>query len=254
MSSRLPYRLALAGGWIDQPFVSMLDPHPPGSMVVVSLEPTHDYWERAGMATGTRKVAEKLWGGSLPEGDAMRLARELYAAENERLAQPSGSQDMLGLLTPGISRLDYDFAFEGGLFPAHVESSSDPDIAAWLEDVIRLVPVAPRPPGYDPLGRKNLTPEGVGKLGETGKSCYDAILRMHAGDLGSCLNDCMECWMELLPDTVGHRTITADLVGILREHQARSAGAMYSGCGGGYLVLVTEHDVPGSLRIRVRTA
>ena len=37
---RLPYRLQMAGGWIDQPFVSSLDPDPPGSMVVVSLLPT----------------------------------------------------------------------------------------------------------------------------------------------------------------------------------------------------------------------
>ena len=35
----IPHRLALAGGWIDQPFVSRLNPAPPGSMVVVSLEP-----------------------------------------------------------------------------------------------------------------------------------------------------------------------------------------------------------------------
>ena len=32
----IPNRLALAGGWIDQPFVSRLNPQPPGSMVVVA--------------------------------------------------------------------------------------------------------------------------------------------------------------------------------------------------------------------------
>jgi len=32
----VPYRMALAGGWIDQPFVSRLNPSPPGAMVVVS--------------------------------------------------------------------------------------------------------------------------------------------------------------------------------------------------------------------------
>ncbi|GEM_PF-6845641 len=34
----IPYRLALAGGWIDQPFVSERNPEPPGSMVVISEE------------------------------------------------------------------------------------------------------------------------------------------------------------------------------------------------------------------------
>ena len=34
---RIPYRMAFAGGWIDQPFVSKHNPSPPGSMVVVAL-------------------------------------------------------------------------------------------------------------------------------------------------------------------------------------------------------------------------
>ena len=58
--------MAFAGGWIDQPFVSRLNPRPPGSMVVVGLEPTFRFMDRAGMATGTRKVAVKLWTGGLP--------------------------------------------------------------------------------------------------------------------------------------------------------------------------------------------
>ena len=28
----IPYRMAFAGGWIDQPFISQLNPTPPGSM------------------------------------------------------------------------------------------------------------------------------------------------------------------------------------------------------------------------------
>ncbi len=33
---KTPSRMAFADGWIDQPFVSRLNPNPPGSMVVVS--------------------------------------------------------------------------------------------------------------------------------------------------------------------------------------------------------------------------
>ena len=53
----IPHRLALAGGWIDQPFVSRLNPAPPGSMVVVGLQPDSWFMERAGIASGTRRVA-----------------------------------------------------------------------------------------------------------------------------------------------------------------------------------------------------
>ena len=107
--SEIPYRMAFAGGWIDQPFVSKLNPTPPGSMVVVGLEPTFRYMDRCGMATSTREVARKLWNGKLPDGDPRELTRELYEAENKGKPEPSGSQDMAGLIYPGVNRLDYDY-------------------------------------------------------------------------------------------------------------------------------------------------
>ena len=88
----VPYRLALAGGWIDQPFVSRHNPDAPGSMVVVGVEPTFWYLERAGIATGTRKIALELWNGTLPDRPPAELVKELYAAENAGQAEPSGSQ------------------------------------------------------------------------------------------------------------------------------------------------------------------
>jgi hypothetical protein len=44
------------------------------------------------------------------------------------------------------------------------------------------------------------------------------------------------------------------LKAILSWFQSRYAGAMYSGCGGGYMIVVSEEPVPGSLRVirRVR--
>ena len=113
----MPYRMAFAGGWIDQPFVSRLNPEPPGSMVVVALEPIFMFMERCGMGTSTRRVAMRSWGNRLPDRDPAQLVRELYDAENRGLAEPSGSQDMAGIIYPGINRLDYDYAFEGGYLP-----------------------------------------------------------------------------------------------------------------------------------------
>src|SRR3974377_262326 len=45
----IPHRLQLAGGWIDQPFVSRHNPEPPGSMVVVQLEPNFRPIDRSGI-------------------------------------------------------------------------------------------------------------------------------------------------------------------------------------------------------------
>ena len=113
----LPYRLALAGGWIDQPFVSKLNPTPPGSMVVVAVEPEFWFMERAGICIGTRNIAMELWNGKMPQRDPEQLVQELYEAENQGKAEPSGSQDMIGLVYPGVNRLDYDFTCRGGVFP-----------------------------------------------------------------------------------------------------------------------------------------
>lgn len=250
---RLPYRLQLAGGWIDQPFVSSLNPEPPGSMVVVSLEPTVRYMDRCGMATGTRAAAAALWGDRIPVDRApARLVRELYAAENAGLVEPSGSQDMCGLIYPGISRLDYDASVDGGWFPAHVDSTTDPDIAAWLERVIHLVPVAQRPPGYGPLGVKRLDPAWIARLGASGRACYEAIVAMDLQALGASLNECSRAWDAILPQVFEHPTITVDLRGLLAAYAAASPGAMLSGCGGGYVIVASEAPPPGSSRITVR--
>ena len=56
---RIPYRMAFAGGWIDQPFVSRNNPEPAGSMVVVAIEPDFRWMDRCGMATSTRAVATR---------------------------------------------------------------------------------------------------------------------------------------------------------------------------------------------------
>jgi hypothetical protein len=251
---RIPYRLALAGGWIDQPFVSRLNPQPPGSMVVVGLEPAFRFMDRSGLATGTREVATRLWRGRLPQGSPAELARELYRVENQGKREPSGSQDMIGLIYPGISRLDYDFAANGGVFPAHIESLTDEASARWVERVIQVLPVAPRPEGYTPLGRKRLEPKWVARLGRTGKECFEAIRLRDLAALGASLNECMVCWEELLPHTVRHPTLQVDLPALLRSYQLRYPGAMYSGCGGGYLVVASKEAVPGAFRLRVRRA
>ncbi|MDP6042373.1 MAG: hypothetical protein QGG64_27735, partial [Candidatus Latescibacteria bacterium] len=72
----IPFRMAFAGGWIDQPFLSQLNPTPPGSMVVVALEPTSRFMNRCGMSTSTREVAMNLWGNKLPKGDSATLVKE----------------------------------------------------------------------------------------------------------------------------------------------------------------------------------
>ena len=250
----IPNRLALAGGWIDQPFVSRLNPQPPGAMVVVALEPNFRAMNRSGFASGTRAMAMKLWRDRLPARPQEELVRELYETENKDKTEMSGSQDMIGLIYPGINRLDYDFSANGGVFPSHIESLNHARVARWLERVLHVLPVEPRPEGYNPLGEKHLAPKWIARLGQTGKDCFNAIRQMDIEALGASMNDCMVCWEKLLPHIVRHPAIKLDLKAILRAYQQRYPGAMYSGCGGGYLFVVSREPVPGAFQVAIRIA
>jgi len=244
--------MALAGGWIDQPFMSRHNPKPPGSMVVIGLEPTFPWMDRSGIATSTRRVALQRWDVLLKRNPA-ELVEELYEAENKGNLHASGSQDMIGLLYPGVNRLDYDYAYKGGVFPKNIESNNNARIARWLERVIQVIAIGPRPEGYDPLATKRLSPHWVQRLGRSGRDCYDAILKRDIAGLGASMNECMLCWENLLPNVLRHPSIKLDLPAILKFYQSKYPGAMYSGCGGGYLYIASEEPVPGAFHVNVRT-
>ena len=98
----MPYRIDLAGGWLDQPFVSRLFP---GPVLTVSLEATVTFNERSGMATSTRNHALELWGPQLPIGDPERLAYQLFCYDNPPGTETiSGSQDAIGIVMAGLCR------------------------------------------------------------------------------------------------------------------------------------------------------
>jgi hypothetical protein len=39
---------------------------------------------------------------------------------------------------------------------------------------------------------------------------------------------------------------------LLKAYQRQYPGAMFSGCGGGYLMVVSDEPVPGAFQVRVR--
>ncbi len=58
VKSHLPYRVDIAGTWIDQPYVSE---YGAGWALTISIEPTVEFMERGGMSTSTRNAAKKIW-------------------------------------------------------------------------------------------------------------------------------------------------------------------------------------------------
>lgn len=239
---RFPYRLCLAGGWIDQPWVSEINP---GSVVVAQIWPTLEFNDRSGLATSSRKIALKLWGDMYPEGEHETNARLLFGAENPPGSRYiSGSQDHIGLLYPGINRLFYN----GGYWPERIDSITQSDICNWLSDVLYLVPLEPRPEGYDPLKIKNLDKTLIRKLGESGDLCWEAIRRKDIIQLGRALTDTFVSWKKILPNTVPEWIMEV----MEKKFLPSCHGGITSGSGGGYAVLVSDREVEGSVKIKIR--
>jgi hypothetical protein len=102
----IPYRIDLAGTWIDQPYVSK---YHPGWAITTSIEPTIEFNERSGMATSTRKKAIELWNDHLPMENPEKLAKILFRFDNDPGTKDvSGSQDSIGMCLPGINRFFYE--------------------------------------------------------------------------------------------------------------------------------------------------
>lgn len=238
---RFPYRLCLAGGWMDQPWVSKIYP---GSAVVAQIWPTMDFNNRSGLATSSRDFGIKIWGNRYPDGDPIENAKILFGAENPPGTEyVAGSQDHLGLLLPGVNSLYYN----GKYWPEKRQSSVDKDICDWLSDVIYMVPLKPRPDGYNPLKEMHLEKSFIKELGEAGDQCWESIVKKDIKGLGKSMTDSLLAWKKILP-----LTVPDDILKEVERYIINYPGAITSGCGGGYIIVVSEKEIEGAIRIKVR--
>jgi len=239
---RFPYRLCLAGGWIDQPWVSKIHP---GSVVVAQIWPTMDFNDRSGLATSSRNIGIKLWGDNYPAGDHKENARLLFGAENPPGKHYiSGSQDQIGLLYPGINRLYYS----GVYWPEKIESAKDKETCEWLSEVIHLIPLKPRPHGYDPLKIMNLKKSLIKELGDAGDRCWESVLKKDIKGLGKSMTDTLLSWKKILPLTVPDWVMNE----LETKYFPDYPGAITSGSGGGYVMVASEKPIEGAVKIKVR--
>lgn len=238
----IPYRLDLAGGWLDQPFVSK---HHPGSVITISLEPTHDFNMRSGMSSSTRAKAIDLWRTHLPHGDRELQARMLFSFENPPgTTEISGSQDSIGIVFPGLNRLHYN----GGYWPTRIESVNDEAVLSFIETHLQLVPLGPRHDGYDVLSDTHIDATGAKALADAADACWDALRAKDASAFGAAFRTSFEAQVAMFPHMVDE-----GIRAVIAQHAPGALGWKLSGAGGGgYLILVRREDLPGALRIKIR--
>ena len=239
---RIPYRIDLAGGWLDQPNVSSLYP---GPVLTISIEPDYDFNDRSGMSTSSRKKAIELWQIDIPAGDKEKLARLLFCFENPPGTKyVSGSQDSLGIVLPGLNRLQY----RGGYWPSEIESILNPQLLTWIEKRLWLLPLYPRQSNYDVLANTHITTNGAKRLSDAANACWKALQMQNIYAFGEAVRESFEAQIAMYPNMV-----TPDIFDALNKNKSHSSGWKLSGAGGGgYLIFVSETPIENAIQIRIR--
>ncbi len=238
----IPYRIDIAGGWLDQPFVSK---YYPGAVITISLEPTIEFNERSGMATSTRRKAIDMWGPRLPAGDYEKLAKILFCYDNPPGTKIiSGSQDAIGIVIPGLNKSWY----EGEYWPARIDSLQDEMTIQFVENALHLIPLGPRLSGFDVLSNTRIDRDGAKALSDATEACWQAILEKDIVEFGRYFRASLEAQVAMFPNMMND-TIAA----LIRKYQDRALGWKLSGAGGGgYLILVSEKPIENAVRIIAR--
>jgi cytidyltransferase-like protein len=247
VTSHLPYRLDLAGTWIDQPYVSQ---YAPGWALTISLEPTTEYMERGGMSTSTRNAARTLWPYELPNYNEEMMARLLFCFENDPEQDKghiSGAQDAIGICMSGLNRHYYDNTY----WPSRIEQCHDEEVLQWLEQHICLVPMFPRRPGCSVVEGKEITPEKVRALADAADRCWHAILSRDLTEFARAFADSFAAQIAMFPAML--QPGIQEYIDIY-SHEALAWKLAGAG-GGGYLALVVPNagQFPtGALPITIR--
>ena len=239
---RIPYRLDLAGGWLDQAFVSR---HGAGPVLTISVEPTMEFNERSGMASSSRRRAIELWQTDLPGGDREKTARMLFSYENPPGTKEfSGSQDSIGIVYPGLNRLDYS----GEYWPNKITSVDDEEILRWIEERLHLVTLGPRKSDFRVRQDTQVTPARVRALAAAADGCWQAILTWDEEEFGRQVRASFEAQISMFPRMMDRNVRTA-----IKQYAGKSLGWKLSGAGGGgYLVLVSQRAIPGAIKLKIR--
>ena len=239
---RIPYRIDLAGGWLDQPYVSKFYP---GTVITICVEPDYEFNDRSGMSTSSRNKAIELWQTDIPEGDSEKLAKTLFCFENPPGTKyVSGSQDSLGITMPGLNRYFYDNDY----WPSKIESRLDDDLLTWIEQRIWMIPLFPRKSDYDVLADTRIDERGAKALSLAAEELWNSLMKKDARTVGEAFTRSFEAQISMFPNMVN-----TEILEQIEHYKQAALGWKISGAGGGgYLILFSETPIDKAIQIRIR--
>lgn len=239
---QIPFRLDLAGGWLDQPFVSRFYP---GAVLTINLEPDVQFNSRSGLSTSSRNAAVEMWGNQFPEDEPEKLAKMIFRYENPPGTQyVSGSQDAIGIVFPGLNRLDYDNDY----WPHHITSVLDDDILDFIEQHIFMLPLFPRKQQFDVLADTEINVGKAKALSVAADECWKAMLDKDLNAWGRATTDSFNAQIKMFP-----HMIDPDIIPVLNQYKNKALGWKLCGAGGGgYFVFINDKPIEHTFGIRIR--
>jgi cytidyltransferase-like protein len=240
---KIPYRIDLAGGWLDQQFVNEIYS---GCVLTISVEPDIRFRERSGLSSSTRRKAIDLWGYEIPQGNKEKLAKQLFCYDNEPIANKkylSGSQDSLGIVLPGLNKLEYSNSY----WPYHIEQIYDEEILSWLERHIWLIPLNPREQTLNIYDAYDLKLKHVRNLSIAAEETWTSILKMDLDAFGKSVLDSFKAQIKIFP-----RMVDDHIWNVIEEYVPYVKGYKLTGCGGGgYVMVVSDTPVKNGFQVKI---
>ncbi|HUX58961.1 MAG TPA: adenylyltransferase/cytidyltransferase family protein [Bacteroidales bacterium] len=239
----IPYRIDLAGTWIDQPYVSK---YHPGWAITASIEPTIEFNERSGMATSTRKKAIELWAYQLPMENPEKLAKILFRYDNDPGTKDvSGSQDSIGITMPGINRFFYQ---KGEYWPSKFETISDLATIKWFEERLYMVTLWPRPADFVVLNKTNISKDNVTRLTSAAEKAWEGLKQRDVDLFSSGFMDSFQAQIRMFPLMLNEK-----IEKVIDQYRDYAKAWKLSGAGGGgYLILISEKEIPNAIKVKIR--
>jgi hypothetical protein len=239
---RIPYRIDVAGGWLDQPYVSKFAS---GSVITICIEPDFEFNDRSGMSTSSRRKAIELWQTDIPDGDKEKLAKTLFCFENPPGTKyVSGSQDSLGITMPGLNKYYYD----GGYWPSDIQRVLVGELLDWMEERLWMIPLYPRHEEYDVLANTKIDSAGAKRLSDATENCWKALQQKDAVAVGKYMTESFEAQIVMFPNMV-----SPDILNEMELYKSKTLGWKVSGAGGGgYMIFFSEEPLENAIQIRIR--
>jgi hypothetical protein len=146
---------------------------------------------------------------------------------------------------PGINRFFYE---KGEYWPSKFETISDLSTIKWLEDRLYMVMLWPRPDDFVVLAETNITPDNVKKLTSAAEMAWDGLIRNDIRTFSQGFLDSFNAQVTMFPLMMNNK-----IANVVEGYRNKALAWKLSGAGGGgYLILISEEEIPNAIKIKVR--